>query len=323
LTDSFPPCWPSVKMISLQIAVLLVCAITFGEVNGQLSAAVKQAFVDVHNSLRSKVALGQQSGQPGASNMEAVIWNDDIAARVQAWLDSNPCSTVAHDYTALGKEGYGENGYGGTGTAVTDDASRIKLAQAAANLWFSEVSAFTYPATSSGTTGHYTQVVWADSNEVGCGFSTCPSSGKVRVYCDYTNGGNYPGQAPYQTGTKCSKCPSYRPQCTADGLCTSPASTAPRKQCYHQVGYSKQVNIRNCAPWYNSCGVLNWTDFGDILYVGCTNKANATCASVPPINGMASQWCTCDGNLCNPCNKANCPGISSTGGGTGGSSAYY
>jgi len=296
-------------MISLQIAFFLACAFTYGEVNGQLSAAVKKAFVDVHNSLRSKVALGQQAGQPGASNMEAVIWSDDLAGRVQAWLDSNPCSTLAHDYAALDAEGYGENGYTGSGAAPADDAARITLANAAANLWFSEVSRFTYPSTSAGTTGHYTQVVWADSAQIGCGIASCPSSSKNRVYCDYMNGGNYPGVAPYLTGAPCSKCPSYRNQCSpTDGLCKSPSDTGPRKQCYHQVGYSKQVNIRNCAPWYNTCGELNWTDFGDILYVGCTNKASTTCASVPPINGMASQWCTCDGNLCNPCNKANCPG---------------
>ena len=37
--------------------------------------------------------------------------------------------------------------------------------------------------------GHYTQIVWAATKEVGCGMSVCPTLGQVWV-CNYRPAGN-------------------------------------------------------------------------------------------------------------------------------------
>ena len=44
--------------------------------------------------------------------------------------------------------------------------------------------------------GHYTQIVWAATEDVGCGTSVCPSLGQVWV-CNYQPAGNVEGQRPY------------------------------------------------------------------------------------------------------------------------------
>ena len=44
--------------------------------------------------------------------------------------------------------------------------------------------------------GHYTQVVWRDSTEVGCGMAVCANASQVWV-CNYRPPGNYVGQKPY------------------------------------------------------------------------------------------------------------------------------
>jgi hypothetical protein len=67
-------------------------------------------------------------------------------------------------------------------------------------------------------TGHYTQVVWADTYKVGCGFTAFRGSNgwysKLYV-CNYGPGGNIIGGTMYKKGTACSQCSS-----TCDnGLC--------------------------------------------------------------------------------------------------------
>ena len=62
----------------------------------------------------------------------------------------------------------------------------------------------------TGTTGHFTQVIWAETYKVGCGFIIY-QEGKwyKRLYsCNYGHGGNMAKAAIYLKGEPCSKCPS-------------------------------------------------------------------------------------------------------------------
>ena len=44
--------------------------------------------------------------------------------------------------------------------------------------------------------GHYTQIVWESTTEVGCGKAICPDKSQVWV-CNYKPAGNFVGQKPY------------------------------------------------------------------------------------------------------------------------------
>uniref|UniRef100_A0A5K3EP87 SCP domain-containing protein n=1 Tax=Mesocestoides corti TaxID=53468 RepID=A0A5K3EP87_MESCO len=61
--------------------------------------------------------------------------------------------------------------------------------------------------------GNYTQMVWANSTEVGCAIQRCdeirPDWPKPTylVACQYKPAGNIPGEMPYEEGESCSKCP--------------------------------------------------------------------------------------------------------------------
>ena len=57
----------------------------------------------------------------------------------------------------------------------------------------------------SGVCGHYTQVVWRDTQKVGCAVQQCETftglgsswdNGHITV-CNYSPGGNYIGELPY------------------------------------------------------------------------------------------------------------------------------
>jgi len=67
-------------------------------------------------------------------------------------------------------------------------------------------------------TGHYSQVVWADTYAVGCAATKC-SKGWSPIYaCNYGTPGNFMGAPVYKIGTAASAC--ARGTKKNDGLCT-------------------------------------------------------------------------------------------------------
>ncbi len=180
----------------------------------QLTSDEQAALLNAHNMDRSEVALGEVSGQPAAANMTQLTWSTTLAQTAQTW--ANGCQFMHNP--ALNGQPIGENLVLGAGGL--DDPGM----QAAVNVWFSEHTSYTYP-TASSNTGHYTQVVWANTTQVGCGAANCSSLGGVYVVCDYSPAGNLNSQPPYVTGTACTQCPSGQPGCS-QGLCV-PASPSP------------------------------------------------------------------------------------------------
>jgi len=64
------------------------------------------------------------------------------------------------------------------------------------DLWYDESADYDYAAGTSkngGVTGHFTQVVWQGTTELGCGISNCPSIGSFLV-CNYGPAGNIRGR---------------------------------------------------------------------------------------------------------------------------------
>nr|CAD7586036.1 unnamed protein product [Timema genevievae] len=93
-------------------------------------------------------------------------------------------------------------------------------------VFFREVTSFNSGGvekfTFSSSTGHYTQLVWADTHLVGCGSISFPSGSwnKNQLACNYGPGGNMIGASVYKEGKPCSKCPEGT-KCDAKdtGLC--------------------------------------------------------------------------------------------------------
>lgn len=83
----------------------------------------------------------------------------------------------------------GENLYGSTQPVKPKDAVAA---------WAEEASNYDYANdTCTGICGHYTQVVWAATHELGCAISSCPGlTFRHAIVCNYGPGGNSGGK-PY------------------------------------------------------------------------------------------------------------------------------
>lgn len=171
------------------------------------------AMVNSHNGYRAAV-------NPPATNMRKLVWDDKLAKVAANYAETckfkhNNNRTI--QYKAIGGTGYvGENLAVGTGATKPEQAVKM---------WNREVSFFNYNAFTcekGKQCGHYIQANWANSAKVGCAYKLCKNNiianKNAHLWvCNYTPGGFLPGQRPYTTGQRCSKCPSGT-KCSG-GLC--------------------------------------------------------------------------------------------------------
>ncbi|XP_071500169.1 peptidase inhibitor R3HDML-like [Diadema antillarum] len=181
--------------------------------NNGLSEQDQQTILATHNGHRGDVS-------PSAANMVPLRWDAELAASAQAWADQ---CTFSHDDSSDRRTDewwwVGQNiayGFGYSMTSYIDS-------------WNDEKVDYDYASNtcaSGAVCGHYTQVVWADSTFIGCGWATCPYNYKGVTYpfdylvCNYGPGGNFNGNKPYISGSPCSSCPrGYGGGCDSN-LCT-------------------------------------------------------------------------------------------------------
>lgn len=132
--------------------------------------------LEVHNQWR------QRTGIP------PLIWSDDLATHAQAWANH-----LANDNFRLyhrPNNPYGEN--------LTWAAHQTLSPTQVVNMWGDEIKDYDYDTNRcTAVCGHYTQLVWQKTTEVGC---ANVRSGSQEIWvCNYNPPGNYRGQKPYQT----------------------------------------------------------------------------------------------------------------------------
>ncbi|XP_060718164.1 cysteine-rich venom protein [Tachysurus vachellii] len=164
--------------------------------------AVQEEIINIHNTFRREVV-------PTASNMLKMRWSDEVAATAQTWADTCAMAHGPPSSRMLGSYQMGEN---------LLQSSNIMSWTDVVTAWHNEVANYNYPTGSANgkPIGHYTQVIWFGSYEVGCGVAKC---GSAYFYdCQYYRAGNYRRVPPYSLGEPCSACPD---DCD-DKLCTNP-----------------------------------------------------------------------------------------------------
>ena len=125
-----------------------------------------QAVLDAHNAYRAKHCV------------PALTWSAQLAASAQRW--ANRC-----DFNHDEESPHGENLFWGTAGAYSP--------RSAVASWYEEIEAHNYSAPEfSEQTGHFTQVIWRSSKQLGCAKASC--QGNDFWVCRYSPPGNVSGR---------------------------------------------------------------------------------------------------------------------------------
>jgi len=205
-------------------------------VSGITDQAMKDTILNKHNELRALVANGEEErgvdgGQPKATNMRELVWCDKLAEVAQRWV--NQC-IAGHDKNRRTDdfENVGQNWAWAAVVGGNHDDSNA-VASGMVQKWYDEVKDITLKAVGSfdldksvtgatGDIGHYTQVVWADTTDVGCGFMTSNVNERIEsvLVCNYGPTGNWLEESIYEQGETGSNCPEGTEK-AGSGLCVA------------------------------------------------------------------------------------------------------
>ena len=159
-------------MRPVRVALLLpfLLAVLGAPLADHVPGAEARALVDTHNRLRARHCA------------PPLRWSPKVAASAERWAQ-----TLQRKGCALQHSGgpYGENLAGGTHGAMTPDA--------VVEMWYAEVKGYAFKRGGfSPKTGHFTQLVWRGTSELGCAKAECGSQIDLWV-CQYAPPGNVEG----------------------------------------------------------------------------------------------------------------------------------
>ena len=172
------------KLLITLLVLLLETTLLIVIAAGDLGNPEKQEILAGQNRYRAEV------------NVTPLAWSDNLSAQAQKCADFNSANFLKQGTTKhCPTPGYGQN------IALATASSNLTLAQMV-DLWGNEKRYFIngeFPSVSStgspAAVGHYTQMIWQNSSEVGCGEAS--AGGNNILVCDYSPQGNINGTIVY------------------------------------------------------------------------------------------------------------------------------
>ncbi|XP_030918758.1 peptidase inhibitor 16 [Geospiza fortis] len=172
--------------------VLLVLSVL--ELSWCLSDEEKKIILDEHNKYRSQVS-------PPAQAMMKMTWDKELEALAQSYAEK----CIWDHNKERGRRG--EN--------LFAMAPTLEL-EFAVEDWNGEEKFYNFTTSTcvpGQMCGHYTQVVWSSTHQIGCGAHFCEKIDGIEtenmhlLVCNYYPPGNMKGKKPYVEGPSCKMCP--------------------------------------------------------------------------------------------------------------------
>jgi uncharacterized protein YkwD len=155
----------SMRCLTLLALACVLCA--------QRPGALDRGMVAAHNAVRSRV------------RERPLEWSDRLAASSQEWADT---LLAHHRFEHRPNSRYGQNLFEIRGGSASS--------QQVVSAWASESRNYDYESNKCrGVCGHYTQIIWGDTRELGC--AVARGAGREVWVCEYDPPGNWVGQRPY------------------------------------------------------------------------------------------------------------------------------
>jgi len=134
--------------------------------------SMSTALLEEHNRVRARHCAAP------------LTWSPALAADAQRWARSLRDRGCAFEHS---RSSHGENL--AAGTSGTLDAAAV------VGMWVEEQQDYDFARGGfSMGTGHFTQVVWRATTQLGCGMATCPGEGGMDIFvCNYEVAGNLEG----------------------------------------------------------------------------------------------------------------------------------
>ncbi|XP_075256883.1 uncharacterized protein LOC142349298 isoform X2 [Convolutriloba macropyga] len=188
-----------------------------------------------------------------AAKLNPLRWNSGLASFAHEWTqylkDSKGCSMKHSGRERSNIGGFGYNGENLYWYSTSGDISQNDLPEygrSAAAGWYSEMKYYQYAGPDASfdkcgfrnndkggaQIGHLTQLLWDATTDIGCDYAVCNGGWtSIVVSCVYGPGGNFLGQAAFNTSTYCALNEYPENQERYGGLpaCVSGLSCAPKK----------------------------------------------------------------------------------------------
>jgi len=158
-----------------------------------LTAPLLTGAVGPERAFRERLLVAHNA-ERAAVGVAPLTWNAHLATSAQAWADHLAATGQFRHAPDIPADPQGENLWAGTpGYYALEDM---------VGAWAREKRYFrpgTFPANSTTgryeDVGHYTQLVWRETSEVGCAEAT--GGGEQVLVCRYASPGNYRGERPF------------------------------------------------------------------------------------------------------------------------------
>jgi len=172
----------SILIIPAIFSCLIGATVTTAGESGKM-----QGMTAAHNTIRNQLGIAP------------LVWSDTLAeyARARAVGLAKQGCRMRHGPSGR----YGENLYWASAVRWSNGKRQTQNINAGhvADSWAQEGDDYNSQirkCRNGAVCGHYTQMIWSGSKELGCGMAVCTDKGQIWV-CNYNPPGNFIGQAPY------------------------------------------------------------------------------------------------------------------------------